>query len=73
MTSMIAIARANHQMRASQSKSAIQEIHQNGLETRLAMKRGEPTVRVIWGYIGYKPQALTLNSKPLHTPSIIPI
>ena len=39
-------ARENHQMLASQSKSAIQEIHENGLESQLAMKRGEPIVRM---------------------------
>ena len=31
----------------SQSKSAIQEIHQNGVEDRLAMKRGGHTVRLL--------------------------
>ena len=52
--SMIAIARENRQMLASQSKSAIQEIHQNGIETRLAMKRGEPTVRFMVQTLGVR-------------------
>ena len=47
-TSMMAIARENHQMLASRSTSAIQEIHQSGVETRLAMKHGGLPV---WGHL----------------------